>query len=265
VGQHPNGLYPEDLLLSRLELSLMKTVAIIQARMGSSRLPGKVLLDLAGEPMLARVVHRVRRAEILEDVIVATTTEPADDELAGLCAARGWHYFRGSQDDVLDRYYHAARENTADLVVRITSDCPLIEPEIIDQVGRELLGHHTAADYACNFLPERTYPRGLDVEAFWFDTLKRLWQEDQNPAWREHVTQYLHHHPERFAILGVKNEVNLSMLRWTVDTPEDFELVERIYGRFGNDRFSWKEVLKLFRENPDWLEVNSQVRQKVIL
>ena len=116
-----------------------RTVAIVQARLGSTRLPGKVLLDLAGQPMLARVFHRVRRAGLLDEVVIATTTEPGDDPLAALCAARGWPCFRGSQDDVLDRYYRAAIEHRADLVVRVCSDCPLIEPEIIDRVARELL------------------------------------------------------------------------------------------------------------------------------
>jgi spore coat polysaccharide biosynthesis protein SpsF len=241
-----------------------KAVAIIQARMGSSRLPGKVLLGLAGEPMLARVVNRAQRAQTIDLVVIATTTEPADDVLVALCAARGWPCFRGSQDDVLDRYYRAAKEHEADLVVRITSDCPLIEPEIIDRVVRELHASRPPADYACNVLPHRTYPRGLDVEAFWFNTLKELWIEDENPSWREHVTQYLHHHPERFVIRGVLNDRDLSAMRWTVDTPEDFELVRLIYEAFGHDLFSWREVLRLLGENPHWLKINSLVPQKVV-
>jgi spore coat polysaccharide biosynthesis protein SpsF len=242
-----------------------RVAAIIQARVGSSRLPGKVLLDLAGEPMLVPVVNRVRRARSIDEVIVATTTEPADEALATLCTAQGWTCFRGSQDDVLDRYYQAASEIGADLVVRITSDCPLIEPEIIDRVVCELLDRQPPADYACNVLPVRTYPRGLDVEAFWFETLKVMWTEDHNPAWREHVTQYLHHHPERFIIHGVQNENDLSAMRWTVDTPEDYELVRRIYEAFGHDRFSWHEVLALLQENPQWQEANRHVSQKVVL
>jgi spore coat polysaccharide biosynthesis protein SpsF len=232
--------------------------------MGSSRLPGKVLLDLAGEPMLARVVNRVRRARCLDEVVIATTIEPADDPLATLCAARGWPCFRGSRDDVLDRYYRAALAFGADIVVRITSDCPLIEPEVIDRVVRELLDRCPPADYACNDLPRRTYPRGLDVEAFRFETLKELWREDRNPTWREHVTPFLYHHPERFAIHGVLNDRDLSAMRWTVDTPEDLELVRRIYAAFAHDSFSWQEVLTLLEENPQWLEVNRHVQQKVV-
>jgi spore coat polysaccharide biosynthesis protein SpsF len=242
----------------------MRIVAIIQARMGSSRLPGKVLLDLAGEPMLARVVNRVRRAQFLDEVVIATTTEPADDPLATLCAARGWPCCRGSRDDVLDRYYRAAQEFGADIVVRITSDCPMIEPEVIDRVVRELLDRHPPPDYASNVLPRRTYPRGLDVEVFRFETLKLMWQEDDNPAWREHVTQFLHHHPERFVIHDVLDDRDLSAMRWTVDTPEDLEFVRLIYGAFGHDHFSRHEVLALLEGQPQWLELNRGVQQKVV-
>ena len=183
----------------------MKTVAIIQARMGSTRLPGKVLLDLAGEPMLARVVHRVQRAASLQEVIVATTVQPADDAITQLCAGRGWPCARGSQDDVLDRYYQAATASQADVVVRITSDCPLIEPDVIDQVVGALLAGQPEVDYASNVQPPRTFPRGLDVEVIRFDALERAWREDVDPAWREHVTPYLYRHPERFRIHGVFN------------------------------------------------------------
>jgi spore coat polysaccharide biosynthesis protein SpsF len=214
--------------------------------------------------MLARVVNRVRRAQSLDEVVIATTTETSDDPLVTLCAARGWPCCRGSRDDVLDRYYQAAQEFGADLVVRITSDCPLIEPEVIDRVVRELLACRPAADYACNVLPRRTYPRGLDVEAFWFETLRVMWQEDDNPAWREHVTQFLVHHPERFAIHGVLNDRDLSAMRWTVDTPEDLELVRRIYGAFGHDHFPRHEVLALLEAQPQWLELNRHVQQKVV-
>jgi spore coat polysaccharide biosynthesis protein SpsF len=242
----------------------LKTVAIIQARMGSSRLPGKVLLDLAGEPMLARVVDRVHRAATIDEVVIATTTEPADDRLAAHCTDRGWPCFRGSQDDVLDRYYRAAREHRADVIVRITSDCPLIDPEILDQVV-DALRLPRPADYACNFAPRRTFPRGLDAEAMTRETLDRLWTEDRNPAWREHVTQYLHHNLDRFAWRGVEHERDLSALRWTVDTPEDYDLIRRIYDALGHDRFSWRDVLALLDGHPEWLRINSQVEQKAVL
>jgi spore coat polysaccharide biosynthesis protein SpsF len=241
-----------------------RVVAIIQARLGSTRLPGKVLRDLAGEPMLARVVRRVRRARSLDHVVIATTTEATDDAIAALCLDRGWSCFRGSQDDVLDRYFRAALEDEAGLVVRICADCPFVDPNIIDRVVDELVEQSPPADYACTFLPRRLYPVGLDVEAFWMETLKVLWREDQNPEWREHVTQFLHHHPERFAIRGVPGDRDYSTLRWTVDTPEDLELARRIYAAFGRDCFSWDEVLTLVAHNPQWCELNRHVQQRVV-
>jgi spore coat polysaccharide biosynthesis protein SpsF len=239
----------------------MKTVAIIQARLGSTRLPGKVLLDLAGEPMLARVVNRVRRAGRVDEVVIATTTEKRDDELASLCENRGWPCSRGSEQDVLDRYYQAARTHRADCVVRITSDCPLIDPRVIDSVVEGL--NCPGVDYSSNTI-RRTYPRGLDAEAFPFVTLETAWREDQNPAWREHVTQFIVRHPERFGISQLSHDDDHSHRRWTVDTPEDFAFVEKIYDHFGHDEFTWKEVLEVLGRNPDWELINQGVEQKVV-
>lgn len=241
----------------------MKVVAIIQARMGSTRLPGKVLLDLAGEPMLVRVVNRCRRATTVDQVIIATTTETRDEAIVDLCDSRGWACFRGSEDDVLDRYFQAAKKHQAEVVVRITSDCPLIEPEIIDLTVREFLQDGTL-DYVSNTLPPRTFPRGLDVEVMAFEALERAWQEDKNPTWREHVTSYIYRHPERFALRTVTNDQDYSHMRWTVDTPEDLAFVRRVYDHFGHDRFSWREVIALLEEHPEWLEINQHVVQKAV-
>ena len=241
----------------------MKVVAIIQARMGSTRLPGKVLLDLAGEPVLARVVNRTQRATTLDGIVIATTTESGDEVIVELCNSRGWAHFRGSEEDVLERYYQAARKYHADIVVRITSDCPLIEPEIIDLVVQELL-EDGSLDYVSNTLPPRTFPRGLDVEAMTFKTLERAWQEDKNPAWREHVTPYIYRTPEKFRLKAVTNEKDLSYMRWTIDTWEDLEFVRRIYNHFGHDQFFWHEVLDLLKEHPEWLEINKSVKQKEV-
>jgi len=242
----------------------MRVVAIIQARMGSTRLPGKVLLDLAGEPVLARVVNRTQRATTLDEIVIATTTESRDEAIVELCSSRGWAHFRGSEDDVLDRYYQAAKKHHADIVVRITSDCPLIEPEIIDKVVQEFLERQPEVDYASNTWPQRTFPRGLDTEVMRIDVLERAWREDHNPAWREHVTPYIYRNPDRFRLHNVINPVDYSAMRWTVDTPEDLAFVRRIYDYFGHDRFSWREVLKVLEEHPEWMEINRHVQQKVI-
>ena len=242
----------------------MRVVAVIQARVGSTRLPGKVLLDLAGDAILARCVNRTRRAQTLDEVVIATTAKPADDAIVDLCAERGWPCFRGSEEDLLDRYYQAAVAYQADVVVRITSDCPLIEPEIVDRVVREFLERQPDVDYACNVLPQRTFPRGLDTEVMRFDVLERAWREDLNPAWREHVTPYIQRHPDLFRIHGVTNEVDYSHMRWTVDTPEDLAFVRRIYDHFGHDRFSWRDVLAVLEGHSEWLEINRHVQQKAV-
>jgi spore coat polysaccharide biosynthesis protein SpsF len=196
--------------------------------------------------------------------VIATTVEAADNEIVDLCEERAWPVFRGSEEDVLDRYYRSARAYGAEAVVRITSDCPLIEPEIVDRVVQEFVERQPEIDYASNTAPKRTFPRGLDTEVIRFDALQRAWQEDDNPAWREHVTPYIRRHPELFQLYGVLNGQDLSHMRWTVDTPEDLDLIRRIYEHFGHDRFSWREVLALLERNPEWLAVNRDVKQKFV-
>jgi spore coat polysaccharide biosynthesis protein SpsF len=236
------------------------TTAIIQARMSSTRLPGKVLLDLAGEPMLARVVERTRRAQTIDRVIVATTVEPEDEPIVALCRARGWAVSRGSRDDVLDRYYQAAVADRADPIVRITSDCPLIDPGAIDLVVRRLT---PGVDYASNINPRRSYPRGLDVEAFPFAALSTAWQETRDPSSREHVTPFFYRHPERFRLALVESDRPESAdQRWSVDTPEDYELMRRITEHFGKNDFGWLDVLQLLDAHPDWIELNRHIAQK---
>ena len=241
----------------------MKVIAVIQARIGSTRLPGKVLKDLAWEPLLARVVNRTLRAKSMNGVVVATTEDTTDDAIVDLCQERGWHFFRGSQQDVLDRYYQSALAFESDIIVRITSDCPLIEPEIIDRVADELLQSSPELDYASNSLT-RTFPRGLDVEVMTLEALERAWREDKNPAWREHVTPYILCNPEKFKIRNVASDTNYSHMRWTVDTVEDLTFVRKIYSHFQSDTFTWREVLRLLEAHPDWLEINRRVQQKVV-
>lgn len=240
----------------------MRVVAIIQARTGSTRLPNKVLFDLAGEPMLVRVVRRVRRAKRLDQVVVATTEEPADDAIAACCTQHGWPCFRGSRDDLLDRYYQAARQYGAEVIVRITSDCPMIDPGLIDRVVEAFLARQPGVHYAANSMPHKTFPRGLDTEAIRFDALERAWHEDDNPAWREHATCYIYRHPERFNLHCVVADGDYGWMRWTVDTPEDWQFVLRVYEHFGHDRFTWRDAVELLQECPGLLEINAHVRQK---
>lgn len=240
----------------------MKTVAVIQARMGSTRLPGKVLMPLLGAPMLTRVVERTRRAMTVDEVVVATTTHPADDVIAAIGGEHAWPVVRGSEMDLLDRYVAAARAHDADVIVRITSDCPLVDPELVDAVVRRLAAD--AADYASDTLPPRTVALGLDVEAMTRATLERADAEDQDPTWREHVTPYIYRHPERFRLTGVALPEDLSGYRWCVDTADDLEVVRRIYEALGTDRFGWRDVLEVVRANPDWALLNAHVQQRTV-
>lgn len=242
----------------------MRVVAVIQARMGSTRLPGKALSDLAGEPMLARVVNRSRRAKMIDEVVVATTNELRDETIVELCNISSVACFRGCEDDVLDRYHQAAKAHKADVVVRITSDCPLIEPEIIDLVVRPFVDGESF-DYVSNTLLPRSYPRGLDVEVIGFEALARAWREDKSPASREHVTPYIYRHPDSFRLSPVVNDRDLSSMRWTVDTSDDLAFVRRIYHNFGHDQFSWRDVLTLLNAHPEWLDINRHVTQKLVM
>jgi len=243
---------------------MKKIVAIIQARMGSTRLPGKVLRDIGGEPMLVRDVHRVMQSTMIHTVVVATSNGHSDDPIIALCKEHGWDSFRGDELDVLDRFYQCAKLYKADIIVRITADCPLIDADVIDRVIQDFVYHLPGIDYASNVLPIRTFPRGLDTEVISFKALERSWLEDTNSKWREHVTQYIHHHPNWFTIHCVENDPDLSSFRWTVDTREDLEFVKKIYEYFTDDRFSWKEILTVLKAHPELLEINLNVPQKVI-
>lgn len=241
----------------------MNIVAIIQARMGSTRLPGKALIDVEGKTMLERVVGRVQQTTGINSVVVATTVKPADDAIVTECRRLSIPVFRGDEQDVLDRYYRAALAHHADVVVRITSDCPLIDPDVISQVVQMFISHQPNVDYVANTLPPRTFPRGLDVEVMSFESLSRAWREDKNQAWREHVTPYIYR-TDHFKLLNVTNSVDYSAMRWTVDMLEDLALVRRIYAHFGERPFNWRDVLALLAQHPDWLELNRFIQQKKV-
>jgi spore coat polysaccharide biosynthesis protein SpsF len=241
-----------------------RVIAIVQARMGSTRLPGKVLLNIEGEPMLAWVVERVSLAMTVDDVVVATTTDPEDDAIVEFCGRRSYALYRGAATDVLDRYWEAAKAHDAEIIVRITADCPLIDPGLIDKTVDALLTKVPMADFSANRLPwERTYPIGLDVEVCTFEALQTAWNEAVEPHQREHVMPYLYEHPERFHILHVKAERDFGDLRWTVDTPDDLRFVREIAKRLPNYiDFSWSDVLRIVNENPELVEINQQVQHK---
>jgi spore coat polysaccharide biosynthesis protein SpsF len=237
----------------------MSTGAIIQARTGSTRLPRKVLLDIEGLSMLARVVDRVRRARTVDRIIIATTISPQDDSLVAEARALSVDLFRGDEDDVLDRYYRAAAEFKLDLIVRITSDCPLLDPGLVDRVVT--LARESGVAYAADTL-ERRFPRGLDVEVFPFATLERVWRDAKSFHHRAHVTPYILEHPAAFSMAGVTDAVDRSQMRWTVDTEEDLAFVRAVYRELGAGDFTWTDVLTVLERRPELLQINTLVRQK---
>lgn len=235
-------------------------IAIVQARMGSTRLPGKVLMDLGGASVLARVVHRLRRADLIDRIIVATTDSAADDPVVAEAKKLKADYFRGSEFDVLDRYYQAAVASDAAVIVRITADCPLIDPGLVNDTIRLLRKQN--ADYASNSIV-RAYPRGLDVEACTAAALRLAWQKAAEPYEREHVTPYMYEHPTLFRIASVFGTTDYSHYRWTLDTPSDLALLRAIYDRFhNNDNFAWRDVIALMEREPQLAELNSNVIQR---
>ena len=242
----------------------MNTVLIVQARMGSTRLPGKIAMDIGGHSMLARVVTRARRARSATRTIVATTTSAADDGVPAMAGALGVDVFRGDEDDVLDRYYQAARAARADVVVRVTADCPLIEPEILDTVVRAFVAAAPPADFAANTL-RRTYPQGLDVEVASFAALERAWREARRPYQRSHVFPYLYENPQTFRLVSVTDDQDHAAMRWTVDTADDLAFVRAVYARFGNELLvDWRDVVALLDREPELLEINAHVQHKAL-
>ena len=244
----------------------MKRVIIVQARMTSTRLPGKVLMNLAGRPMLAQQLRRLKKCQRADEVVVATTTNTTDDPVVALADSEGIRWFRGSEQDVLSRYLGAARESKADIVVRITADCPLIDPKQTDRVIHELESHATECDYAANTI-ERTFPRGMDTEALFGDTLERLDRLGHSQPAREHVTFFLlEERPDLFLIRSVTDTEDNADLRWTVDTMEDMTMVRRIYQELSlNERWlPYASVLEYVRAHPDVAVMNADIQQKIV-
>ena len=241
----------------------MKTVLVIQARMGSTRLPAKILKEVLGKPLLELQIERLRRVAGINEIVIATTTNDGDQAVVDFCRKQGLECFRGSEDDVLSRYYHCAAQARADIVMRITSDCPLIDPDVVARVLNHYKSNAHRVDYVSNTI-KRTFPRGLDVEVFSFKSLQESHKLATLPSDREHVTPFIYNAPERFRLDAILNGTDESRHRWTVDTPEDFELIRRIFEALypTNPRFSLADVLTLLEQNPSWFEINSHIRQK---
>jgi spore coat polysaccharide biosynthesis protein SpsF (cytidylyltransferase family) len=231
--------------------------AIVQARMGSTRLPGKTLADVAGQPMLARLVARAQRIPAVEQVIVATTEKPADEAILRFAAGQSLPAYAGSEDDVLDRFYQTARRYGVSVIVRVTPDCPLLDPAVSRLVLDRFLGAGGALDYASNTQPP-TFPDGLDTEVFSFEALERAWREATRTSEREHVTPCIWTQPDKFRLANVTHAPDLSGLRWTVDEPADLEFVRAVYRHLGAraETFGMDDVLDLLRRHPELERIN---------
>jgi len=237
-----------------------KIYVVTQARMGSTRLPGKILKEILGKPMLVLFLERLAMMESINGIIVATTKEKEDDLVIETAEkfGHGIRTFRGSTEDVLDRYHHASKKYGVDAIVRITSDCPLFDPKVSDAVVREFIRRE--CDYCCNNLPPRTYPHGLDTEVFSYGALERAWKEAKLPAEREHVTPYIRNNPDKFSIREIRYQRNLGNLRWTVDFPEDFEFAKSIFERLYPSKmgFGMDDVLDVIRKEPALGKINEK-------
>ncbi|MHC1771405.1 MAG: NTP transferase domain-containing protein [Flexilinea sp.] len=242
----------------------MKTTLIIQARMGSSRLPGKVLMEISGKPMLEWVIRRGSQAKKIDEVLVATTDDPGDDPIEQWCNVNNISCFRGSVYDVLDRFFRAALYAGTDIIVRVTADCPLIDPKVLDDVIDLFLT--SGADFAANRLPppwHRTFPVGLDVEVVRFRMLEKAWKEARKPFEREHVMPWFYSVEGRCKVEILDHDPDYGMHRWTVDTPEDYILLQEIFKKLDDPlRASWYDVLKIVEQNPDLERINRSTQAK---
>ena len=235
----------------------LKIVCIIQARLGSTRLPNKVLKKIMERPMLSYMLERVAHVDAIEKIIVATTTAKHDDAIADFCKKSGAECFRGSENDVLDRYFQAASVYRADVIVRLTADCPLIDPYVVDRIIHAFMEKYPDIDFAGNVRPA-TFPDGLDTEVFTMAALHRAWSETTKPLDREHVTPYFYDEPGRFRTLNVTADRDYSGYRLTVDHVEDFQIVERIFCELyrPNRIFTFEEIVTYLDEHPDVLALN---------
>lgn len=241
----------------------MKTVIIVQARMTSTRLPGKVLKTVSDKTLLEYQIERLRRVRRADEIVIATTINDTDDPIAKLCHSLGVPCYRGSEHDVLARYYEAAKLHHADVVVRVTSDCPVIDPMVVDETIRFYIDHGLVYDYVSNALTQ-SYPYGMATEVFSFRVLEEAHREARTEPEREHVTPFIYTRPARYRIGHMVHPENHSHHRWTVDTPEDFDLVKRIIEALYpvKPAFDTQDILALLERHPEWVAINAHVRQK---
>jgi spore coat polysaccharide biosynthesis protein SpsF len=228
-------------------------IAIIQARMGSSRLPKKVLADIKGKPMLLHLIKRLKQSKKIERIVIATSTNQGDDNIESFAKKNSIDYFRGSEDDLLDRFYQAAKKFKADHIVRIWGDCVLIDPKVVDDVIN--IYEKDKLDYCSNVRPA-TFPRGNDVEVFSFKALEKTWKENNDKFYREYMTDYIFRNPQIFKLGNLKYKKDLSKINWCVDYPEDLAFAKAVIEHFDVNSFSFEDVLSYMEDNPDIAGIN---------
>lgn len=234
----------------------MDFTAIIQARMNSTRLPGKVLMKINGITTIECLLEQLSHSKLLTNKIIATTTEEVDDQLVKITKSLKVDSFRGNQSDVLDRYYMCAKQFSIKNIVRISGDAPLIDPNLVDRTIQLYLKSNF--DYVNNFAKNR-FPIGTEVEVFSFSTLERAWQNAAKPSEREHVTSYIYNNSDKFSIGSLEHTRDLSNLHWTIDRKEDLDLVKTIYKNIDRRPILLEDILKLFEEQPELLEINKKI------
>lgn len=240
----------------------MTANAIIQARCGSSRFPNKIFADIDGKPLIWHVINRLSYAKKINKVIVATTTNSKDDILVNWCESNGIDYYRGSEDNVLNRYYMASLNYPSDIIVRITADDPFKEPRVINDVINKLIEENL--DIVTNNFPSPSFPEGLDCEALTFNTLAKAEAYVTDNFEKEHVTQYMYRNPTLFKIGNVRNHTDLSKLRWTIDTLADYEMVKAIYNHRNSCNkgiLLMSEIIDILRQHPEIQNINSNVER----
>jgi len=235
----------------------------IQARMASSRLPKKVITPIEGRPMISIIIDSLNSSQLITKNIVLTSNEKTDDPFVDLLKSRNIDFLRASQEDVIERYYLAAKKENADLIVRITGDCPLVDPAIVDEVISQTIEH--SADY-CSNVGDRTFPRGYDVEVFTFEVLEKMYNEVTDPIEREYVTIHIRKNPNLYKIHNVSSKFNHPEWRVCVDTSEDLELIKEIFKHYKNKKqISYNDVISLFEQYPDLPKINSHVQQRTYM
>ena len=234
-------------------------IGIIQARMGSTRLPGKVMTNILGKPMLWHIHNRLSKCELLDEVVISTTDNKSDKPIHNFAESYNISYYAGSEDDILDRLYHTGKKFGSKDFVKINGDCPLVDISVVSDAISKYLSTSPSPDLIVNSLTS-TYPEGLQIGVFNFNTLSKLWRKIKDPFWREFIYMYLVEHKNQYSVINIENDKDLSDMRWVVDYPEDLEFVRQIYLNLyeKNNLFGISEILYLLQKNPDIVKINSK-------